>query len=164
MAIVLENPSLCYQCAKCSTGCPVSEEMDLLPHQVIHLAALGQRDRAMRANTVWTCAGCYACAVRCPNDINITAVMDELRAEAIEQGVPCPKPEVLHFHRNFLQDVARRGRIYELRMMGEYNMRLKQPFKDADIGWRMMLKRRLPLLPPRPIQGFKQWVKKLWQK
>jgi heterodisulfide reductase subunit C2 len=101
-----ENPSLCYQCAKCSTGCPVSSEMDLLPHQIIHLLGLGQRDRALAAKTLWMCAGCYSCAVRCPNDIDITSVMDDLRSEAAARGLPCPNPEVLEFHRNFLKDLS----------------------------------------------------------
>ena len=63
-----ENPSFCYQCAKCSAGCPVAEEMDLLPHQVIHAVALGEEAEVLDAETMWICAGCYTCAVRCPND------------------------------------------------------------------------------------------------
>ncbi|MGO8880246.1 MAG: heterodisulfide reductase subunit C, partial [Desulfomonilaceae bacterium] len=30
----------CYQCGKCSAGCPVAPEMDLLPHQLVRLAVL----------------------------------------------------------------------------------------------------------------------------
>ncbi|MDR3604234.1 MAG: 4Fe-4S dicluster domain-containing protein, partial [Syntrophaceae bacterium] len=35
----------CYQCGKCSAGCPVAPEMDLLPHQLVRLAVLGDVDR-----------------------------------------------------------------------------------------------------------------------
>jgi heterodisulfide reductase subunit C2 len=157
-----ENPSLCYQCAKCSTGCPVSDEMDMLPHQIIHLMSLGMEDRALRAKTIWMCAGCYTCAVRCPNDIDITSVMDDLRERAIAEGLPCPLPETLAFHKTFLRDVARRGRVHELRMMGEYNLRTKRPFHNADLGPKMFFKGRLHLLPPRAVEGFKRWMKKLW--
>ena len=160
---IKENAGLCYQCAKCSTGCPISDEMDMLPHQVIHLLSLGMGDRALDKNTIWICAGCYTCAVRCPNDINITAVMDDLRAQALEAGLPCPNPEVLKFHRAFLNDVARRGRIHEMRMMGEYNMRILKPFKDALLAPRMILTRRLHILPPRNIKGFKKWMRKIWK-
>ncbi len=31
----------CYQCGRCSAGCPMVGEMDLLPNQVIRLAQLG---------------------------------------------------------------------------------------------------------------------------
>ena len=30
-----ENISSCYQCYKCSIGCPVAAEMDVLPHRII---------------------------------------------------------------------------------------------------------------------------------
>ena len=36
-----ENLYACYQCGKCSAGCPMVEEMDLLPNQVILLVKLG---------------------------------------------------------------------------------------------------------------------------
>ena len=163
-AALKENPSLCYQCAKCSTGCPVSDEMDLLPHQIVHLLSLGMDDRALRARTIWMCAGCYTCAVRCPNDIDVTAVMDDLRAKAVAADVPCPVPEALTFHQTFLRDVARRGRVHELRMMGEFNMRMKRPLHNAALGPKMFLKGRLRLFPPRAVQGFKKWMRKLWNR
>ena len=163
-ATLREKPSLCYQCAKCSTGCPVSDEMDLLPHQVIHLLSLGMDDRALRSKTIWMCAGCYTCAVRCPNDINITSVMDDLRESAVAQGIPCPMPETLVFHKTFLREIGRRGRVHELRMMGEFNLRTKRPFHNASLGPKMFLKGRLHLLPPRAVKGFKRWMKKIWNR
>ncbi|MCD6288279.1 MAG: 4Fe-4S dicluster domain-containing protein [Candidatus Hydrogenedentes bacterium] len=161
---LIENPNLCYQCGKCSTGCPVSDHMDIMPHQVVHLLALGMKDRVLESNTVWICAGCYTCAVRCPNDIDITRIMDETRREAIERGVPCPLPDVLTFHKNFINDVGRRGRIHELRMMAEYNLRTGKPFHNATLGPKMLAKGRLQIIPPRPIKGFKRWMKRLWKK
>lgn len=160
---IKENPSLCYQCGKCSTGCPVSDEMDLLPHQIIHLLSLGVEDRPLRSSTIWMCAGCYTCAVRCPNDIDITSVMDGLRSKAIKQGVACPAPDVLSFHENFLRDLGRRGRIHEMRMMGEYNLRRGKPFDNMSLAGKMFFKGRLNLFPPRALRGFKQWMKKLWK-
>ena len=138
--------------------------MDLLPHQVIHLLSLGLDDRVLEANTPWFCAGCYTCAVRCPNDIDITSVMDDVRRAAIEAGVPCPKPEVRTFHENFLRDLARRGRVHELRMMGEYNLRRGKPFENAALGPKLFFKGRLHLFPPRAIRGFKRWMRGLWKR
>lgn len=157
-----EKASLCYQCAKCSAGCPVADEMDVLPHQVIHMQALGMDESLLAAQTPWICAGCYTCATRCPNDINITAVMDGLRRRVIESGAPCPRPEVLKFHRAFLRDVARRGRVHEVRMMGEYNLAIGKPFNNIRLAPTMFFKGRLHLLPPRAVKGFKRWMKKLW--
>ena len=138
--------------------------MDLLPHQIIHLLSLGQEDRVLGCKTLWMCAGCYTCAVRCPNDINITAVMDEMRAKAIKQGKACPRPEVLAFHKNFIDNFKRRGRVHELSMMGKYNLLRGEPFKDAALGPKMFLKGKLRLLPPKKVRGFSRWMKKLWQK
>lgn len=165
MALTLvEKPNLCYQCGKCSTGCPISDSMDMLPHQVIHLLSLGMEARALELNTIWLCVGCYTCAVRCPNDIDVTAVMGELRQEALVRGVECPCPDVLTFHRNFLHDLSRRGRVHELRMMGEYNLRTGHPLHNASLAPKMFLKGRLSLLPPKGVRGFKRWIKKLWKK
>ncbi len=135
--------------------------MDLLPHQVIHLMGLGKLERVLRCKTIWLCAGCYTCAVRCPNDIDVTAVMGELRSQALEQGIPCPFPDAMTFHKSFLRDIGRRGRIHEIRMMGEYNLGRGKPFENASLGPKMFLKGRLHLLPPKAVRGFKRWMKGL---
>jgi len=135
--------------------------MDLLPHQAMHLLALGEDERVLRSSTIWLCAGCYACAVRCPNDINITELMDQLRARAVAQGIACPRPEILKFHQTFLKDLARRGRIHELRMMGEYNLKIGKPFNNIHLAPQMFKKGRLRLLPPKTLRGFRRWMEKL---
>ena len=156
-------PELCYQCGKCSAGCPVTEEMDLLPHQLMHLLALGQEDRVLASNTAWICASCYTCATRCPNNIDITGVMDDLRKKCVDRKLPCPQPDVLTFHRTFLTDMARRGRVHELRFMGEYNLRSGHLLKDVELAPKMLLSRRLRLLPPKRVRGFRSWIKRLWK-
>ncbi len=160
---IKENSSLCYQCAKCSAGCPVAEEMEMLPHQLMHSLSIDMVDRVLKANTIWMCAGCYTCAVRCPNDIDITSVMDDLRHQAVKKGIHCPKSEVLTFHRTFIGDFARRGRVHELRMMGEYNLRIGKPFHNVGLAPNMLLKRRLHLFPPKRLKGFRNWLKKIWK-
>lgn len=158
---IKENTSLCYQCAKCSAGCPVGEEMDVLPHQVIHFASLGLEDRVLDTDTIWICANCYACAVKCPNDINITAIMNDLKQKAIANGIVPKRPEVYKFHQTFTGDVFRRGRAHELRIMGEYNLRLGKPFKNAVLAPKMFLKKKLKLFPPKSVKGFKRWIRNL---
>ena len=37
----------CYQCGKCSAGCPAVGEMDILPNQVIRYAQLGLKDELL---------------------------------------------------------------------------------------------------------------------
>ena len=138
--------------------------MDLLPHQIIHGLSLGLEEEMLKSKTIWLCAGCYTCAVRCPNDINITAVMDGMRSKAIERGLPCPYPDVLKLHQTFLADIARRGRTHEVRMMAEYNLRKGKLFDNIGLAPKMFFKGRLKLLPPKAVKGFKVWMKKLWKR
>jgi heterodisulfide reductase subunit C len=73
-----ENLYACYQCGKCSAGCPMANEMDLLPNQVILLVIRGD-EGVVDAKTPWVCAQCYQCGVRCPKNVDITKIMEALR-------------------------------------------------------------------------------------
>jgi len=158
-----EKPNLCYQCGKCSAGCPVAEEMDLLPHQVIHLLSLGRIDKVLQSNTMWICAGCFTCAVRCPNDIDITTVMDDARIAAMKAQVECKRPKILKFHEMFLNNLSGRGRMYEMGLMGRYNLAMRRPFNNMSLAPKMLMTGRLHLLPPKSIKGFKGWMQKVWK-
>ena len=57
----------CYQCGKCSAGCPAAEFMDLTPRQVMRAVQLGQAELALRSSTIWLCASCQTCSARCPD-------------------------------------------------------------------------------------------------
>lgn len=73
-----ENIDSCFQCGACSSGCPLTDEMDLLPSTVIRYAQLGMKE-ALEANTPWICITCFNCEVRCPRSIDIANVMEALR-------------------------------------------------------------------------------------
>ncbi len=82
-----QNLYSCYQCGKCSGGCPSVSEMDLLPNQVIRLLQLGMPDDASNANTMWICASCFTCTVRCPKGVDIAKVMEALRQISLRKNV-----------------------------------------------------------------------------
>ena len=92
----------CYQCYKCSAGCPVSFAMDILPHQVIRSVVFNQKERVLSSRTIWVCATCETCTTRCPNDIEIAKVMDVLRQIQQESGKQAKEPKVPVFHKAFL--------------------------------------------------------------
>lgn len=73
------NLMKCYQCGKCSAGCPVVDSMDVLPHQIIRLAQIGKIDLLTESSTAWVCAACLTCTVRCPRGIKIAEVMEAIR-------------------------------------------------------------------------------------
>jgi len=70
---------VCYQCGKCSAGCPAVSQMDILPNQIIRFAQLGLKEELLASKSIWVCASCYTCNVRCPKGIKIAEVMEALR-------------------------------------------------------------------------------------
>ena len=48
-----ENVYLCYQCQKCTAGCPVATFFDLAPHQIVRALQFGQQDLVLRSRTIW---------------------------------------------------------------------------------------------------------------
>ncbi len=73
-----ENVDLCFQCGACSSGCPMTQEMDYLPSKIIRMTQLGLED-ALESKTIWVCTTCFNCEVRCPRGIDIANVMEALR-------------------------------------------------------------------------------------
>lgn len=80
-----ETVLACNQCGKCSAGCPLAFQMDLLPNQVIRLVQLGSPD-VLQAQTIWTCAACLTCVARCPKGVDLPRIMEALRQIALERG------------------------------------------------------------------------------
>jgi heterodisulfide reductase subunit C len=74
-----QNINLCYQCGKCSAGCPMSFAMDLLPNQIMRLVQLGLEEDIANSKTVWLCASCLTCTARCPKGVDLSRVMETLR-------------------------------------------------------------------------------------
>lgn len=91
----------CYQCGKCSAGCPSAPFMDLLPNQVIGLAQLGRKEEVLNCKTIWLCASCFTCSVRCPKGIDLAQVMEAARQIVLRQNIDqieplkIPKEEVV---------------------------------------------------------------------
>lgn len=74
-----QNLLACYQCGKCSAGCPAVSQMDILPNQIIRLAQLGFKDELLGSRSIWICESCFMCNARCPKGINIAEVIEALR-------------------------------------------------------------------------------------
>lgn len=74
-----QNIGACYQCGKCSAGCPSAERMDNIPSQFIKLIQLGMEDKVSSSNTPWVCLTCFICTVRCPKGIDIARIMEAAR-------------------------------------------------------------------------------------
>jgi heterodisulfide reductase subunit C len=140
-----ERISACYQCYRCTTGCPALPEMDLLPHRVVRYIMLGEREKVLCSRTIWSCLQCYACSVRCPNDIHIGHVFDTARKIAVREKKALP--DVWIFDTLFLNSVRSHGRLYELEAIMRYKLKKKDFFSDTRMGVDMMKKGRMALLP-----------------
>jgi heterodisulfide reductase subunit C len=162
----LTSVSSCYQCKKCSAGCPLTFAMDFYPDQVIRLALLGQEAQVLGCRTIWVCSSCETCTTRCPNNIDIAGVMDWLKEEAIKSGQGSCQPGVTRFHQSFLDTVRLAGgRLSEPLLLGLYQWRrggivgeLKSGALVADLrmAWELARRRRLvPRLPHR-LKGVKE--------
>jgi heterodisulfide reductase subunit C len=97
-----ENIHACYQCGKCSAGCPFVEGMDKLPNQVIRLIQLGDED-VLNCNAIWLCSSCFTCATRCPKGVDLSKVMEALRTILLRTGFD--KVKITHIDPDKIDDV-----------------------------------------------------------
>ena len=139
--------SACFQCHKCSSGCPVGPEMDLLSSQIMRLIHLGAKDEVLESEAIWACASCQACTTRCPMGIDIAAVMDTLRMMAVERKAALSDARVSHFNKAFLTSVRWQGRVFEFGMMALYKLISRDLFSDMDKVPKMLAKRKLSFWP-----------------
>jgi len=118
-----ENVFLCYQCKKCTAGCPVAAYFDLTPHQVLRACQFGQDDLVLNSRTISVCAACETCSTRCPQDIDIARIMDELEIMAADQGIKSKAPAVPMFYKSANRGINYFGRMWELGLMAELYIR-----------------------------------------
>ncbi len=141
------NVQACYQCQKCSAGCPVVSSMDIFPNQVIRQIQYGRREKILTSKTIWICASCHTCSVRCPNDIDLARVMDSLRHLARRSGLKAGETEIPVFHSVFLDSIRATGRIHELSLIMRFKLKTKDFLKDAGLGWEMFRRGKIKILP-----------------
>ena len=140
---MIADVTRCFQCTKCSSGCPVAARSDLKPHEVVRLIQFDQRAEALASRFIWECTSCQTCTTRCPQKVDIAALNDELRILSRAAG------RVPVFNEAFLSSVRNRGRVYELGLMVAYKLRTGRLMEDADKAPVMLSKGKLPLVGPR---------------
>lgn len=137
------NLSECYQCKKCSAGCTIAAVTDLLPHRLVRLAQLGLEDEILRSKHLWLCVSCQTCTTRCPNEIDLGAVIDALRQICLEAGVEPAEPDIAAFHEVTLETLRLHGRMHELGMIAKLKMRTGQYTKDMGMGIGLVTKGKI---------------------
>lgn len=144
-----DEAAKCYQCGKCSGGCPAAEAMDVTPRQVMRMVQLGLVDEALRTRAIWLCAGCDTCSTRCPKGVDIAHVMETLRIMAKEKGIIAEK-DIDKFHNVYIGLMKGFGRMYEPGLIVGRNVLTGHLFQDVSYGLPYLTKRKLNLIPYRP--------------
>lgn len=148
----IPNLSLCFQCMKCTNGCPAAFAMDIPPHRLVHLAKLGFFEEVLGSRAIWVCSSCQTCTSGCPNQIDIAKLLDVFRGMAIRSDLPIRDEGAVVFHEALLGQVRLFGRVFELGMLMKYKLKTGKYFDDLFLGLKMMLKGRFGFFP-RAIQG-----------
>ena len=141
----------CYQCGKCTAGCPLADGMDLMPREVIRYLQLGAVDVVLEAKTPWICAQCVVCSSRCPQNVDICSVMRAVR-QASKRAGNRPVPEADIFDDEFIANVRAHGVSNEQYLAAAYNIKSGHFMQDMGNATRM-LKRGMVGVAMHNIEG-----------
>jgi heterodisulfide reductase subunit C2 len=146
-----ESAFRCYQCGKCTAGCPLADEMDVPPSQILRLLQLGLPEmeaEALGAYSIWLCLTCETCASRCPQEVDIPRIMEHLRRESRRRGLMHPKAnDILAFQRSFLDTVRHTGRLHEVGLIAAYKLRTGHLLQDVAVAPKLFARGKLNILP-----------------
>lgn len=141
-----QDVSTCYQCGNCTAGCPAGFVYDRQVSQIMRAVQLGLKEQALGCESIWFCLSCSMCTLRCPNNIDVAAIMETLRHMARHEGrVAVPRVEKFWF--SFLDTVRAFGRTYEIGTMAIYMLRSMRLTTDLDLAPAALKLHKLPFIP-----------------
>lgn len=139
----------CLQCGTCTGSCPVSDVMDITPRETIALFRAGHLKEILNSRTIWICASCYSCTVRCPIGIRVTDTLYALKRLAMEKKIYPDNFPVYALSQAFIKNVYKYGRNYELGLGIKYFLKagISKLFKNTGVGLAMITRGRMGLFP-----------------
>jgi heterodisulfide reductase subunit C len=155
-----ESIKKCIQCGSCTGSCPVSYTMDITPREIIALFRARDIESILSSRTIWICASCYACTIRCPQGVQVTDILYALKRLAIEQKIFPKRFPVYSLSKSFVYLANRFGRSYEPGLIIAYFLKTN-PFKllgMLPLFLKLLFKGRIGLLPKK-IKGSKNFSK-----
>ncbi len=79
--------AVCYQCGVCTGGCPVAHvKPDYNPRRMLEAIMLGEYSEILSSDLIWLCTSCHSCLERCPQRIEVSELLIELKNLAAETG------------------------------------------------------------------------------
>ena len=154
--------NVCFQCKKCSSGCPISELVKSGPAEIMRRLHLGAGKELLDSEIVWMCVSCETCTSRCPMGIDVAAVMDALKSLAVEKGAAKQEGNVPLFNKAFLKTVEVFGRSYEIALITAYKLGTGKFMSDVEKFPTMLKKGKISLLPS--FKGDRKTVKRIFKK
>jgi heterodisulfide reductase subunit C len=157
-----EDLSICFQCKKCTSGCPVGKLVKSPPSEIMRRLHLGAGDELLESDILWVCVSCETCSARCPMGIDVAAVMDALRHLAVEKGKSKQEGNVSLFNKAFLKTVQMFGRSYDIAMIAAYKLGSRKLMDDTEKFPSMLAKRKIALLPS--LKADRKVTKRIFKK
>ena len=156
------NLSVCLQCKKCSSGCPVGKLAKTHPSEIVRKLQLNAGDELLESDLLWICVSCETCSARCPMGIDVAGLMDALRKLALAWGASKQEGNVPLFNKAFLKTVEMFGRSYEMAMIAAYKLGTGKLMNDTGKFPAMLKKGKISLLPS--LKGDRKTVKRIFNR
>ena len=139
----------CLQCGTCTGTCPVSDAMDITPRQTIALFRAGHLTDILNSRTIWICASCYSCTVRCPVGIRVTDTLYALKRIAMEKKIYPENFPVYALSKAFIDYLYKYGRNFELGLGIRYFLKSNfvKLFTSSTMGLSLMKNGRMNVVP-----------------
>jgi heterodisulfide reductase subunit C len=103
-----EELSACFACSTCTAACPIANQWDFKPHQLIRMMLLGMRAEVLSSKEIWECLTCFECQERCPQKVRVTDIFFDCKNLAAEEGnIP---ENILALARSLIE----KGQLYEV--------------------------------------------------
>jgi len=147
-----QHVNLCFQCSKCSSGCPLADQMDLKPAQVMHSVRLGREQAVLTSAAIWYCLGCETCGARCPQGLEPAAVMSAARVLTVRKGIQPQIREAAIYYRGFIDNMRLFGRIHDVSLIAVTHLLAGHPFDDLPLAFQLLVRGRLSP-PPLRLDG-----------
>ena len=85
------QPNNCFQCMRCTSGCPSMKMLELMPHQIVSMVKFGLIDELISSGIIWACATCHKCRERCPQNVAPVDLIVALRNLAVDMEANVPE-------------------------------------------------------------------------
>ncbi|MGQ9628890.1 MAG: 4Fe-4S dicluster domain-containing protein [bacterium] len=169
--------SECYQCGKCTAGCPVSYAMDVPPNEVMRLMQLNMVDEALSSEAMWLCVMCETCGTRCPRNVHPGKVFEALKNIVYDRNLKPADDVTAAANAAFLSSARKHGRTDEVEIITTFKFkraifsakvppieRIKVMLEDVAMAPKLALKGKLRLLPHNVDKRTREIVRKIFER